>query len=71
MSPDNAQENVSSPRMACSIADVTALRSFLHLVSYYWMYIPRCADVAALLDHHTQEGVPYFWELSVSRPSSV
>ena len=28
-------------------ADVTALCSFLGLASYYWRYIPHCADVAA------------------------
>ena len=51
-------------------ADVTALRSFLGLVSYYRRYIRRCADVAAPLYHLTQEGVPFVWETSASRLSS-
>lgn len=43
-------------------ADVTALCSFLGLVSYYCRYIPHCADVAASLYHLTQEGVTFVWE---------
>ena len=58
-SPDN--KKVQAVQEWPVPADMTALRSFLGLVSYYWRYIPPYADVAAPLYHLTPEGVPFVW----------
>ena len=40
---------------------VTDVRQFLGLASYYWRYISRFADIAALLHDLTRKGVSFAW----------
>ena len=42
--------------------DVTDLRSFLGVASYYRCYIRNFADIAAPLHHLTGKGVPFVWD---------
>ena len=42
--------------------NVGELWSFLGLASYYRRYIYQFADIAALLNHLTNKGVPFIWD---------
>ena len=42
--------------------NVSDLRSFLGLASYYRRYIPRFADIAAPLHHLTEKGATFRWD---------
>ena len=62
MSPD--PEKVSAIRTWATPADVSSLRSFLGLASYYRRYIHQFADIAAPLYQLTNKGTPFAWDQS-------
>ena len=41
--------------------DVTQVRQFLGLASYYWRYIHHFSDIAAPLNKLTKKGTPFIW----------
>ena len=42
--------------------NISDLRSFLRLASYYRRYIPRFADIAKQLHQLTGKGAPFIWD---------
>ena len=59
MAPD--QEKVRVVREWPVPSDVTEVRRFLGLASYYRRYIHQFSDIAAPLHSLTQKGVPFVW----------
>ena len=59
MSPD--PQKVQSVENWAIPTDVTTLRRFLGLASYYRRYIARFADIAAPLHNLTQKGITFHW----------
>lgn len=41
--------------------DVTEVRRFLGLASYYWRFVPKFASIAALIHALTKKNVPFQW----------
>ena len=62
MSPD--PEKVSAIRSWATPTDVSSLRSFLGLASYYRRYIHQFANIAAPLYNLTNKGTPFAWDQS-------
>ena len=60
MSPD--PEKVSAIRNWAVPADVSSLRSFLGLSSYYQRYIHQFTNIAAPLYHLTNKDTPFAWD---------
>ena len=59
MSPD--PQKIQAVYQIPEPADVTALRHFLGLTSYYRRYIRQFSEIAAPLHALTQKGIPFSW----------
>ena len=59
MEPD--PQKTSAVRDWPTPVDVSNLRSFLGLASYYRRYIHQFAEIAGPLHHLTNKGVPFIW----------